>query len=225
VTLRKIAVLIFSAPYFVRAAPPDLNWRFEATRLTGASEKISRTAARRLKTWPALEKELRAALDGEDRYLAVDVIGALRFEPLREDLIRFSARDEAGFSYIALGAFIDGASAPGFVKLFAERLQSPRTSPPAKVILLDTLSRMGVMLNRDRLAGLLLNDPSPEVKSAALSYLRARLLKHRDDEDLELLRAVLGDPHLSPQRRIQARFIVSELDRARAARLCPPECR
>jgi hypothetical protein len=224
--LRKIAVLIFSAPYFVWAAPAaDVDWRFEATRLTGASAKISRTAARRLKSRSSLAKELRAALEGDDRYLAVDVIGALRFEPMREDLIRFSATDDAGFSYIALSAFIDRANAPEFVKLFGERLQSPRTSAPAKVILLDTLSRMGAVLDRGRLGELLIKDPSPEVKSAALSYLRARLLKHDEEKDLDLLRAVLRDPKLSPQRRAQALFLVSELDERRAARLCPPVCR
>jgi hypothetical protein len=75
------------------------------------------------------------------------------------------------------------------------------------------------------LGELLIKDPSPEVKSAALSYLRARLLKHDDEKDLDLLREVLRDPNLSPQRRAQALFLVSELDKSRSARLCPPVCR
>jgi hypothetical protein len=213
------------------AAEPD--WTKPARRLTGESGEVRAEAIRKLKAIPGLEARLSQALGelGRKAALALDVVVALHLVSLFDEIKRISEQDETGFSYLALDALVDSARTPALTLLYIERLTGPRTSDPAKVILLDSLIRMGVGLDSEVLLPLLLGEKSsPEVKSAALYYLRGRLVQFKDFSELPALGKALEAP-LSRQRRVQALALVSELPAAALHRLgrvrvaggCPDE--
>src|SRR5579885_2053324 len=91
------------APLLLAATSlPD--WAKAARRLTGSGDAGRAAAIRKLEAMPGIEDRLRAALDGDERFLALDAIVALKLEPLYGDVLRVSAHDRSGFSYLALDA-------------------------------------------------------------------------------------------------------------------------
>jgi len=206
-----LSSLSFSAP----SSPA--SWQAEARLMTGAGGSEGARALKRLQRFPGLDEELRRALTTGDRFLAVDVIGNLHRDSLLEELVDFSKRDETGFSYLALTAFIDQKTSPRFQKLFRSRLDSPSTPATGKIIMLDTLSRMGMDLSENEMQKLLSDKDSPEVQSGALRFLRARLLRRSEEKDLHLLEFALRAPYISRQQLVQALFLVSELKLAKIA--------
>jgi hypothetical protein len=197
------------------AAPGAPAWLAPARRLSGEGDKVRTAALRELRQIPAVESELRRALEGPHLYLALDAAVALRLTSLYDDILRTSARDRAGFSYLALASLVDPERQAALALVFRERVTQAETPAPSKVVILDTLLRMRERLTPSSLAVLLLEDPSPEVKSAALYYLRGFLLRTprdpgADPEYLALLRKTLQG-QLSLQRRAQICSLIQEL--------------
>jgi hypothetical protein len=203
----KLLPWIFVPFFLAAAASPD--WTRAARRLTGAGEDGRSAAIRTLKTTPGIEATLRDALQGDERFLALDAIVALKLETLYDDVLRASEQDRSGFFYLALDALVEPTGQAKLAQLYRERLATPKTSAASKVVILDSLIRMHESVHPDMLSDLL-EDQSPEVRSAALYYLRGFLVSYRERELLPLLKRVLKSK-LSRQRRIQALALVSEL--------------
>jgi hypothetical protein len=203
-----ILVLLFSTA--ASAAPAIPAWARLARKLTGEGDAGRAAAVQALRATPGIEGKLRQALGTDRAYLALDVIVALNLKSLYYDVLEASGRDRLGFSYLALDALVDEKHQAGLAQLYVRRLENPSITPAAKVVILDSLTRMGERLDDGLLARLLLDDPSPEVRSAALYYLRGFLVDRRDQAFFPLLLRVLKSD-LSRQRREQAFALVSEL--------------
>jgi hypothetical protein len=214
--MRRLLLLIFVPALALAAAEPSPKtlpeWAKLARKLTGEGDSGRAAVIRKLKAVPDLEAVLRQALEGDEQSLALDAIVALRLTSLYEDVLKASERDRAGFSYLALDALVDPANQARLAQIYRQRLLIPGASPAAKVVMLDSLIRMKERLHPEMLSALLLDDDSPEVRSAALYYLRGYLVTYRDREYLPLLKRVL-ESELSRQRKVQALSLVSELPR------------
>ena len=206
------------APLLLAATSlPD--WAKAARSLTGEGDAGRATALQKLKAMPGIEATLKEALEGEQRFLALDAIVALGLDSLFDDVLRMSAADRSGFSCLALDALAGPSRLPALAQTYRERLLDRGTSAAAKVVILDSLVRMRERLHPD-LLGALLEDASPEVRSAALYYLRGSLVTYRDPELVPLLRRVL-EGRLSRQLRVQALALVSELSEGELSSLGP----
>lgn len=195
------------------------DWAKAARRLTGEGDAGRAAAVKKLEAMPDIEATLKGALEGEQRFLALDAIVALRLESLYADVLRISASDRSGFSYLALDALVAPATQAGLAQIYRERLLDPGTSAAAKVVILDSLIRMRERVHADMLSDLL-QSPSPEVRSAALYYMRGFLVTYRDPELVPLLKTVL-EGRLSKQLKIQALALVSELSEGELRSLGP----
>ncbi len=186
-------------------------WVTHARRLSGETDSVRNHSIRTLKTTPQLETILREALTSPRRYLALDVISTLKLKNLAPDLIKLSEHDETGTYYLALNSLIHASDENQFKELYAKRLLSGESPAVARMILLDTLSRMQFRLTPRQLRELLIKDDSPEVRSSALSYLRDTLLKPAYDDFIPLLRELLELKKISPQLKMQTLFLASEI--------------
>lgn len=208
--LRIVKLLILSVVFIIEAKASS-DWRTSALLLSGASQKTKLKLMNELRSHPHLSADLRRALDGGDRFLALDTIAALQLVDLREDLIRISITDRTGYSYLALDSFVDANTLQETASLYHQRLLQAETSASARVILLDSLSRMNVRLSKSELQSVLFNDTSPEVRSSAVRYLRHRMTADSDERYLGELKKLLTEPTLSVQTLTQAYSLTSEL--------------
>ena len=201
-------LLAFSSAH---AADPD--WTKLARRLTGEGEGVRAQTIAKLRKVPELEAALKQALSADRPFLALDVIVALNLRTLWSEVIHASEKDRSGFSYLALDALVDDPHEPGLAKLYKERLVSKDTSAASKVVILDSLLRMSERLAPENLAPLLLDDPSPEVKSAALYYARSFLIRH--DKGYLPMFQHFKEGKLSKQLKAQSDSLANELTDAK----------
>src|SRR4051812_15265378 len=75
------------------------DWALHALRLTGGSDKVTANSLAALKKIPALDIELKQALQTSRAPLALDVISTLEITKLLPDLLEMSASDRDGFIY------------------------------------------------------------------------------------------------------------------------------
>jgi hypothetical protein len=197
-------------PLLLAANPNQPDWMRLARKLTGEGDAGRARVVKALKSIPGIEGLLREALRIPEPYLALDAIVALRLTSLYNDVLKASLKDRAGFSYLALDALVTPAQEKLLADIYRERIGAPETSAAAKVVMIDSLIRMKEKLPEDELARLLLENESPEVKSAALYYLRGFLVTYQDRSYLPLFKGVL-ESGLSRQRRVQALALASEL--------------
>ena len=199
-------------PVLVRtSASPLPAWIAHARNLSGASDTVRNYSIAALKSTKNLEAVLRLALTQSSRFLAMDVISALKLKNLIPDLVTLSENDATGTYYLTLNSLITAFNEKEYKELYAKRLLSGNAEPAARMILLDTLLRMRFRLSPKQLSQFLFDDPSPEVRESALYYLRTTLLNEHYDDFMPLLLEVLKEKKSSPQRRIQALFIASQL--------------
>lgn len=149
------------------------DWRDDALRLT-AGVAARRLALTRLAATPDLDASLGSALHrrgafDRDRYLALDVIVALRLRARLDDLLARAADEPSGFFYLAINALATSADLPRLAGLYRDRLPLITTSPLARVILLDSLGRMNVRLPPSELRRLIAN-ATPEVRDAIRAH-------------------------------------------------------
>jgi hypothetical protein len=105
--------------------------------------------------------------------LALDVIATLSLEKLVPVVISKATTDQSGFFYLCLNRFFSSSHRAELISLYQKRLTDRSSSPPVKMVLLDTLGRLKIALSESELRSLLIGSESPEVKSAALYYLRS----------------------------------------------------
>jgi len=213
-----IRAIFFISLFTLSPQAWSADWSQHALRLTGESDEVRTQSLQQLRKIPELEKILRGELGGPNRYLALDVIAALPLPKMFDDVLRAAERDETGFFYNALNSLVTMKNRRRIATVYAERATTDRTPPPARIVLLDTLTRLGVLLPAAQLRPLL-TQTSFEVRSATLAYARHFLLHARPKDYLPLVLQAAGNgPY---QIRIQALSLLSEL--ARAARPGSPE--
>jgi hypothetical protein len=204
-----IPVLISLGLWFgTPSAHAAASWSDYARRFTGESEKVRESAIAALKEDPNLKTELKKALGTSNHFLALDVISVLGLKSMMEDLLVFAEKDKTGYSYHVVNSLIDAKDTDRVGQIYLARLDSPKTSPAAKMAMLDAAARMEITLGPERTARLL-QDESPEVRSSVLSLFRTELLRRNYQRGLNVLETTIVDPAF--QIRIQSLFLVSEL--------------
>lgn len=190
------------------ATPRLLIWTESARRFTGDTEKVRKKSIQALKKYPNLKKELKKALGSADHFLALDVISVLQIRDMLKDLMAFSERDHTGYSYHVMNSLLEKKDEEKITDLYLERIDLEKTSPASKMAILDALARMNTLLG-DKRVSRLLQDESPEVRSATLSLIRAELVKKNVQRNFKVLEKTLQDPAF--QIRIQTLYLISEL--------------
>lgn len=145
---------------------------------------------------------------------------ALRLRELLPFLLRYSAQDRSGYAYHVINSLLEPREIADTLRLYRDRLADSETSLAAKVALIDSLARTREPLDDSRVRRLL-RDDAPEVRSAALGYVRERILEHRQYDFLSPILISLGDTRIPI--RMQALYLVSELPADAHARV--PELR
>ncbi len=184
------------------------SWTESARRFTGESEEVRKKAIQNLKKIPDLKSDLKKALGSPDHFLALDVISVLRLRDLLWELLTYSEKDKTGYSYHVINSLIEKKDEETVSVLYLERLDADKTSPAAKIAILDALGRMGVALGDERVKRLL-KDETPEIRAATLSLIRSELVLKNVQRNLPVLETTIGDPAF--QIRIQTLYLVSEL--------------
>jgi hypothetical protein len=199
-----------------QAATPPPSWTDLARKLTGESDEIHDQALDALKKNPDLESTLRSALQGPDKFLALDVVAALPVPALYPDLIRQFDGDATGYYVHALNALVTPENRVEVTKLYRSHLTKPGVSPAVKIALIDTLVRLQSEIPPREMA-LLLSDPSYEVRESAIAYIRSALRGGEGAGYIALLASPLHDGPF--QIRMQVLTLASELSHEFARRL------
>jgi hypothetical protein len=191
-----------------RFADAGASWSDYARRFTGENEQVRENAIKTLRADPDLSGELRKALGTSNHFLALDVISVLKLKAMMPDLLAFAEKDKTGYSYHVINSLIDPKDNDRIGQIYLDRLDSPKTSPAAKMAMLDAAARMEITLGPDRTARLL-KDDAPEVRSSVLSLFRTELLRRNYQRGLNVIETTIRDPAF--QIRIQTLFLISEL--------------
>ncbi len=211
VLLTIVLLLSFAGTFSGTSFSSEPEWKTYAQRFTGESAWVREQAIHALKRIPDLDQILRNELQGKHRFLALDVISTLELRTLLPDLIRESESDVSGYTYHAMNALIHSQNRNEIALLYKKRLLSSRCSPAAKLALIDTLGRLHVSLSESQLRTLL-KDPTIEVVSATLYYLREWILRLEQHEYIPLLEIPFRE-NAAFQIKLQALSLVSELPR------------
>jgi hypothetical protein len=193
------------------------DWDVLALRLSAESTASYERTIAKLRLVPQLETKLRAGLRGNKRYLAMDVISALQLTNLLPELVAGAEKDETGFFLNAINSLLNSRNVKFVSDLYRHRVFDSGSPPAARAVMLDTLGRLGTPLNVARLIALVDEDPSPDVKSAALYYARLMILRRARDDYLPVVTSGLRAQPF--QLRVQALFLASELGPAVRTRL------
>jgi hypothetical protein len=193
------------------------EWIFVARRLTGESDKVRSKSL----IWLRSSKTLKFSLNNElqrptvsdgrittSHFLAFDVITALQLFDFVPQLISTSLADETGFTYHTLNTLFNSENAEHIVQFYKKQLFAESSSVPAKMAVLDSLSRMGVELTVAQLLALKLN-PSIELKSTVLNYIREMSIVKNKFFYNDLLAEFLRES--SYEIKMQSLFILKEL--------------
>jgi hypothetical protein len=187
-------------------APP---WTVLA-RHVGQNEKASAVAIAKLRKTKDIEKTLTSALGTKDRFLALDVIAALRLTDMIPRLVENIPEDDDGFTTLTVNALIDSKNKSLVLSTYERHIASgtDALSPAAIVAMLEPLGRLNHPLPKAALKRLAAHE-YPEVVSAALLYARTRSIGHQSKEPLEMLHQTLDSP--SAQIRIQSLYLADEI--------------
>lgn len=185
------------------------DWRAYARRLSGEAKHVRVEMIEKLKAVPNLDGHLRSAFRGPDRFLAFDVLSALEKREFLDEILKLIPQDPSGFAVHAANSLSRSDDRMKLVDSYRALMEDPRSTAPTRMALFDTLGRLGALLNEDICqAGL--QHPSPEVRSAALHYLRHAILKLGRRDWVNRLEPALQK--IQPwQLRAQAIFVVSEI--------------
>jgi len=166
---------LFVALFVSWVGAADLPWVKLAKRM-GRSDTDRRNSVRSLKRIEGLPQMLIAALDGKEKYLALEVISALSVKEAVPILLPLADRDENGVVHLTLAALIDDKNVRTIEAQFLERLSSVTRKPVSvvvQVILLDTLARLGTPLDAKVLRALSLS-PHPYVLESVKLFEQGR---------------------------------------------------
>lgn len=184
------------------------SWSDHARRFTGEDQKVRERAIAELKKYPELKTELKKSLGRANHFLALDVISVLRLTSMMPDLLAFAVKDVTGYSYHVISSIIEPKDHDRVGQIYLDRLDDRKTSPAAKMAMLDAAARMDITLGPERTERLL-KDESPEVRSSVLSLFRTELLRRNYQRGLNVLETTIQDPAF--QVRMQTLFLISEL--------------
>lgn len=206
------------------AAPVAKDWQYHARRLTGYEEPIRVASLRALKQTKTIAADVEAALEGPDRYLALDVIATLDLQSTLPALFRASDKDEDGVVSLAINALITPDNVGQITEFYVKRLNRAyrkALSVPSFVAILDVLGRLGHRLGEKQVAEYAQN-PDPDIRSAALYY--ARLISKHDRELAysEAITRGLADP--TETLRTQTRLFLKEVCKKGALKTRPKLC-
>lgn len=184
------------------------SWTDHALRFTGESDAVRVRSIDALKKNPDLLRELKRALGRRDHFLALDVISVLGLKSMVPDLLSFASKDRTGYSYHVISSLIEEKDYDRIGQIYLDRLDEAKTSPAAKMAMLDAAARMEITLGPERTRRLL-REESPEVRSSVLSLFRTEILRRNYQRGLDVIETTIADPAF--QIRIQTLFLVSEL--------------
>lgn len=206
--------LLVATPGDAVAAPAshEVSQWTRLARQVGQSETSRSAALRALRDIKDLNPTfLQKALDGPHRALALDVISALELRQLIPDLLNRVSSDEDGFLVLAINSLLDEEHKDLVIKSYLERLDPSRPqiySPAALVAMLEPLGRLGIPLSKETV-GHLLEHEYPEVRSAALLYVRSQILNFNSRDYSALVVKALNSSPL--QLRLQAMYLIDEM--------------
>ncbi len=208
----------------IALAVPAKEWQYYARRLTGYEEPTRTASLRALKQIKTIAADVAAALEGPDRYLALDVIATLDLQGTLPALFRASDRDEDGVVYLAINALITSDNVQEITEFYDQRLGRANwkaLSVPSFVAILDVLGRLGHHLPEKQVNEYAQN-ADPDIRSAALYY--ARLISKRDRKIAyaDAIARGLKDP--AESLRIQTRLFLREICKRGATTVRPPLC-
>ena len=202
-------LLRFSIGFLFSPLVFGADWSEIAMRLSGGSESEKASMIKKLKEIPQLESTLRASLLGDKKFLALDVISALKLSSFLPTLLELSEQDESGFFYHAINSLVTHDNRIKIVQLYKTRLFQATISPSAKIALIDTLARLQASLTESQLK-CLLSDSQFEVRSSALHYMRYWILQLGQWDIISLLSLVLQKK--TPfQLKLQGLYLISEV--------------
>jgi hypothetical protein len=175
------------------------------------SEQVRSKALAELRKQKNLDQKLIAALDTEDRALALEAIANLELKTLVPELQKRVASDKDGFLTLTLSSLLDEKNKDGILKGYTELLKSKKyskLSPAVVVAELEPLGRIGIELPI-KFVGELFKHPYPEVRASTLLYIRAMALTHKKRQYNSFVSKQLkaNDYHL----RLQAAALAKEL--------------
>lgn len=206
-------MLAFSGP--LAAASPasaKVGWSALARRVgEGESPKARQDAVAKLKKTPRLDRILLEALATPDRALALDVIAALKMEAFVPALLKRVSSDRDGMAILTLNSLLNENVTDRVLDAYVEALSpAPQgsLSPAAIVAMLEPLGRGARELSDESLAPLFAHE-YPEVRSAALYYVRLMAIVHRRPTNLALAAGALDSSWF--QLRSQAQYFFKEV--------------
>ncbi|MBS1958760.1 MAG: hypothetical protein JST80_04735 [Bdellovibrionales bacterium] len=194
------------------------TWVDYARSLSGESERVRNNAIASLRKTKNLDEQLAEGLrrGGIERSFALDVVSALKLERLKPVLMEISKDDTTGFVYLViLQLSKDHARTADF---FEEQLRARGTSVVAKMVLIDALGRFGRKLPVPAVNKLLQPDTDPDLRSAALYYVRL-MNRKRLDQYLQCALMWRGDKRNTVQFETQLRFLMGEIARQNPDRI------
>lgn len=193
------------------------TWSEHALRFTAESPIAREQAIHQLRQMKNLPTILEKELSGPQRYLALDVIGALRLFHFISSLKRLALTDRSGMTFVTLNALITSQTMQQFIDYYLEVLAENKISSASKVVLIDTLSRLGVLMGISLAKKLFESQESPEVRSGILNYVRAQV--KGDSPNYYYLNIIDSVFQQEPfQLRIQALYLVADLPRVEKIR-------
>lgn len=193
------------------------DWVAHARRLSGESDAVRNRSIAALKKIPRLEKKLREELKRyqpeatrlqSEVFLALDVISTLKITALIPDLTILADRDTSGYSIHALNSLITKKNLTKTIGFYHQLFHSSKSSPAAKIAILDTFSRMQVKIDFKHLRGLF-EISSPQVQGAILNYVRIYTQSPEFKDYLPILKLALETGGY--QIRMQTLYLVSEV--------------
>ena len=196
---------------FVITSAASPSWTNSASKLSGYPEAERRKAILALNAYPHLTQELTRQLTGEEKYLALEVISALRLTSLLPKLISLATQDENGAIYLTINTLTTRENYGQISRFYQERFRNRgEISDPALVVMLDTLGRFNWAAEETELLDVY-TSPSPEVRSAVLYYARLLGIERKRIIYGELIKRALSDSAFS--LRLQALYHLADLSK------------
>lgn len=203
--LLALSVWLLAAPSYA-----SIHWT-KLAKQVGQNEKHHDLAIRHLREIKNLDETLLKALETPQRSLALDVISALQLESMLPELLDRIAADEDGFLVLTLNSLLNSETKSLILDSYVENLNPDRPpvfSAAAIVAMLEPLGRLGIPLSKETLKKLFSHE-YPEVKAAALDYVRMQVLRFSKRDHLDwIMKALKMNP---VQMRVQAFFLIDEL--------------
>ena len=188
--MKTVIALAFLALSLTAAAAT--SWQKLAEDLGGENPGAQKKAAQALTQYPGLETKLLAALDGEERPLALLVIRSLRLTKFSSRLLELARQDPDDWTVLAaLNEVATDEHSEARLRFYRELLAKKEVEPAARLAALDGLSK--AQLSPPLLEALF--DDAYELKLAATDVAGNRWLEGQSEFAPLLERALASNPY------------------------------